>query len=417
MSIYTTPISQLKTSDLDELLQEQAVENTRLEFKREVPDKDETLKKLSSFANTFGGFVVVGAAAQSKDGRIEDLCGVDEVPGYKQKIVDWCFKECSPPITVDVSSPVPASAGNGKVCYVISVQESDVAPHFLNGRNGVWIRTNEFSGRFDAALANENELQHLLHRRELVLGRRRSIIGRARKRFEAHLRTTPAKPGRGPLPDATFELCIVPRFPARPICKPEEIVRFLDKVRYPVYRGIGFPRYEKGVMTQFESAIIRQPFVEPSFLEANVWGMAFYGVALNETGHPSDLEGIHLYEFVGHLLLFLRHANDLFERMGLVGPILVETSLWSIRDRKWIYAQQIAPGMPSVGTIRPPSGLDDAFALSVSTTVEDLCENPENVATELLRSIFFSLDWSGLVGNETELGNLIYHGHKFNGSF
>ncbi len=87
MSIYATPISQLKTSDLAELLQEQAVENTRLEFKREVPDKDETLKKLSSFANTFGGLVVVGATAQSKDGRIEDLLGVDEQSGYKQKIV------------------------------------------------------------------------------------------------------------------------------------------------------------------------------------------------------------------------------------------------------------------------------------------------------------------------------------------
>src|ERR1700757_261603 len=98
VSVYTTPISQLKPSDLAELLQERAVENTRLEFKREVPDKDETLKKITSFANTFGGSVVIGAAAQGKDGRIEDLRGVDEVPGYKQKIVDWCFKECSPPV-------------------------------------------------------------------------------------------------------------------------------------------------------------------------------------------------------------------------------------------------------------------------------------------------------------------------------
>jgi predicted HTH transcriptional regulator len=167
MSIYATPISHLKTSDLAELLQEQAVENTRLEFKSEVPNKDETLKKLTSFANTFGGYVVVGAAAHSKDGRIENLRGVDEVSGYKQKIVDWCYKECSPPVTVDVSGPIPTPS-NGKVCYVISVEESEVAPHFLNGRKGVWIRTNEFSGRFDAALANENELQHLLHRRRLV---------------------------------------------------------------------------------------------------------------------------------------------------------------------------------------------------------------------------------------------------------
>ena len=416
MSIYTTQIARLRSSDLAELLEEKAVENTRLEFKSDVPGKDETLKKLSSFANTYGGLVVVGAAAPSKEGRIEDLPGVDEQSGYKQKIVDWCFKKCSPPITVDVSAPIPTPNGNGKFCYVISVEESEVAPHFLNGRNGVWIRTNEFSERFHAELANEDELQQLLHRRELVLERRRHIVERARKRFETHLRMGPAQTGGSPLPDATFELCIVPRFPARQICKPEEIVRHLDKVRYPSYRSVGFPRYQPGVMTQFESAIIRQPFVEPSFLEANVWGMVFYAVALNEKNHSSSLEGIHLYEFVGHLLLFLQHASDLFQRTSLVGPILIETSLQAIRDRKWLYAQQVAPGMPSVGTVRPPSGLDDAFALSVSTTVENLRQNPENIAMELLRSIFFSLDWRGLIANETQLDELIHYGHKFNGN-
>lgn len=415
MSVYATPISQLKTSDLAELLQEKAVENTRLEFKRDVPEEDETLKKLSSFANTFGGLVVVGAAAQSKDGRIEDLPGVDEVSGYKQKIVDWCFKKCSPPITVDVSAAIPTPNGNGKVCYVVSVEESEVAPHFLNGRNGVWIRTNEFSGRFHAELATENELQQLLHRRELVLERRRSILERARKRFETYLGMTPITPTT-PRPDATFELCIVPRFPARQICKPGEIVRHLDKVCYPSYRSVGFPRYQMGVMTQFESAIIRQPFVEPSFIEANVWGMVFYAVGLYEKEYPHDLKGIHVYEFVGHLLLFLQHANDLFGRTGLVGPILIETSLQSIRDRKWVFAQQLVAGMSPVGTVRPPSGIDDQFALSVSTTVENLRENPESVAMELLRSIFFSLDWSGLVANETQLGKLISDGHRFNGS-
>jgi hypothetical protein len=413
MSIYTTPVSQLQTSDLAELLQDQAVENTRLEFKSEVPAKDETLKKLSSFANTYGGLVVVGAAAPSEKGRIEDLPGVDEQSGYKQKIVDWCFQGCSPPITVDVSGPIPTPTGNGKFCYVISVEESEVAPHFLNGRKGVWIRTNEFSGRFHAELANEDELQQLLHRRELVLDRRRHIVERARKRFETHVRTAPALPGSGPVPDATFELCIVPRFPARQICEPGQIVFHLNNVRYPTYRGVGFPRYQMGVMTQLESAIIRQPFVEPSFLEANVWGMVFYATGLYEKEYPDSTKGVHVYEFVGHLLLFLRHANDLFEHIGLVGPILIETKLSSIRDRTWVYAQQISH-TTSIGATRPPSGLDDEFAFALSTTVEHLHQNPANVAVELLRSIFFSLDWSALVANEAELNKLIEIGHRFN---
>jgi predicted HTH transcriptional regulator len=75
MSIFTTPVSQLGAADMQELLQGAAVENIRLEFKSLVPNKDEMLKKLSSFANSFGGFMVIGAKANSADGRIEDLPG------------------------------------------------------------------------------------------------------------------------------------------------------------------------------------------------------------------------------------------------------------------------------------------------------------------------------------------------------
>jgi len=414
---YSIPISQLEFSDLAELLREQAVENARLEFKREVPDKNETLKKLSSFANTFGGLVVVGATANSKDGRIEDLRGVEEVPGYKQKIVDWCFKECSPPITVDVSGPIPVPSDNGKVCYVISVEESDVAPHFLNGRNGVWIRTNEFSGKYDAALADESEVRQLLHRRQLTVDRRRSIVERARKRFGTYLSTTPKNLGKTTTSSALLELCIVPRFPSRQMCEQEELSRFVRRVHYHTYRGVGFPRMEMGVMTQHESAIIRQPLTDLSLLETNIWGMAFYVTELDEKEYTKHLSGIHAYSFVGHLLLFLRHATDLFRLTGLTGPILVEASLQAIRDCKWVYSKEIAEGFPSQGATKVISGLDDCFGLSVSTTVENLREKPDEVAIELIRSIFFSLNWSDLVDSQTKLETLIQQGHGYNGAY
>jgi predicted HTH transcriptional regulator len=186
MSIFAKSLSALVMSDLQELLEDKAVESVRLEFKSEVPTKDETLKKLSSFANTFGGFMVVGAQANGSDGRIEDVPGVDEVSGYKQKVVDWCFGGVSPPLTVEVSDPIPSPAENGKVCYVVHTPESDVAPHFLNGRNGVWVRTDEFSGRFKPQLANENELRHLLDRRKLIQQRRASLLERARERFDTY---------------------------------------------------------------------------------------------------------------------------------------------------------------------------------------------------------------------------------------
>ncbi len=49
MPFFSKGIPDLTTNDLVELLEEAAVENVRLKFKREPPVPDETLKKLSGF--------------------------------------------------------------------------------------------------------------------------------------------------------------------------------------------------------------------------------------------------------------------------------------------------------------------------------------------------------------------------------
>jgi hypothetical protein len=141
MSIFTKQVSQLERADLEVLISDKAVESARLEFKLEIPNKDETLKKFSSFGNTFGGFIVVGARADSKDGRIENLPGVAVEAGYKQNLTQWCFDAVSPPMTVEVSDPIPVSTEVGKVS--------------INGRKGVLVRTYEFSSRFEAHLGED----------------------------------------------------------------------------------------------------------------------------------------------------------------------------------------------------------------------------------------------------------------------
>ena len=134
MSIFDKSINDLGTEDLAELLNESAVETIRLEFKREVPEKLETLKKLSSFANTYGGYVIVGAEEDGQ-GKLQGLPGVEVVSGYKQKIVQWCFGGAWPPLDVFVSDPIPSPEDSERTCYVIYVPLSAEAPHFLNNRN------------------------------------------------------------------------------------------------------------------------------------------------------------------------------------------------------------------------------------------------------------------------------------------
>ena len=410
MSIFTKPLSQLATEDLQEMLQDGAVENVRLEFKSEVPDKDETLKKLSSFANTFGGFMVVGAKANSKDGRLEALPGVVPEAGYKQKVVAWCFQAVSPPLTVEVSDAISAPGSNGKVCYVIHTAESDATPHFLNGRKGIWIRTDEFSTPFRPVLADEHELRYLFDRRKLTRDRRAALLERAKKRFDTSIAKTHTDRGGNRTPfGPKLELCVVPRFPTHPLCEQQNLQPLIVKQENVMHcRGQIFPNITHGgVIAQHESAIVLNaaPGIS-SIFEANVWGMLFYGTSIASTEHQAS--GIHLHRVVGSLLLFVMHAGRMLPALGYSGPIYIQATVSPILGIRWLYAPNGVPFTHS------GSELDDEVTFSISSGTEELRDKADRVVMILLRSVLFSVNWAGQADNPQNLEALIRKGYEFN---
>jgi hypothetical protein len=409
MSIFTKPISQLETADLEELLQDRAVENVRLEFKREVPNKDDTLKKLSSFANTFGGFMLVGASANSSDGRIKGFPGIDEQSGYKQKIIDWCYAAVSPPITVEVSDPIPAPGQIEKFCYAIAVPESDVAPHFLNGRKGVWVRTDEFSARFEARLADERELRLLFDRRKAILVRRDDLVARALKRFDTYYaKLFTDYGGNLAKPVACLEFCIIPRFPARQLCRHEVLKSFIQNT-WTNWRTM-FPDPGSPILSQHESAIVLQAVRDfsksMSIFEANVWGLLFYGVQIetNENGTMA----IHLYRVVGCVLLFIEHGRKMLKEFGYSGPVRIETKLASILNIKWLHGE----GIGVVATVGSELDADVSFLLE--TTTDLLSDKPDGIVSEIVRYILFSVNKADLVDTQQHLEEVIRGGYRFN---
>lgn len=407
MSIFTKPISQLTPADLQELLQEKAIENVRLEFKREIPDKDSTLKKLSSFANTFGGFMIIGASANSADGRIEDLCGVEVQNSYKQRVIDWCYGGASPPLTVAISDPILVSPHNEKVCYVIYAPESDVAPHFLNGRKGVWVRADEFSARFEARLANENELCHLLDRRKVVLDRRSSLLERAKKRFDTfaakgHTDRAGNRTKMGPI----LELSVTPCFPSRPVCE-HGVLKSLIVKNVMQYGRMGFPILSSdNIISQYESVMVLAPMRGLSLFEANVWGMFFYCTQIGE--EHEGISGINRARFVGSVLLFVRHAGMMLKTVGYFGSILVKIELRSVLGVSWFY--------DAGGWMEPTSGseLDDDISFPITTTSEALIEKPDSVSMDILRFALYSINAPALVENPNTFNAVIQRGYNYN---
>ena len=407
MSIFSKPLSQISPTDLAELLAMQAVENVRLEFKREIPTRDETLKKLSSFANTFGGFIVIGAEADSKDGRLVALPGVDPQSSFKQTIVQWCTEGVSPIVEVDVSDAIPTTSCPGKVCYVVYSPESDLTPHFLNGRKGVWVRTNEFSARFEARLGDEDELEHLAERRRKVRERQGSLVARARRRFETFAERRYNELGRNPRGlTSHFSLCVVPRFPSRLLCSQADLRSILKDVHLE-WRQVGFPRASVGFASQHESELVLRPGSAFSLLEANCWGLLFYATELGEENET--YQGIHVNRFVGNLLVFLRHAREMMKRLGYHGQLMYEVRLQRILGEKWI--DFVGPN-PAVDG--PASELDDEVTFSIFTSSDELFDRTDAVARDLLRFLFFSTNWPERAQDDRCLVEAIRRGYTFN---
>lgn len=408
--IFAKPVTEISTADLQELLTDNAVENLRLEFKREIPPKAETLKKLSAFANTIGGLVVVGADA-GNDGRIAALPGVEPTSGYKQTVVQYCFDGMSPPLDVEVSDAIPTPTAPGKVCYIIGVRESDLGPHFLNGRKGVYVRSNEFSSRFDAQLATENELRHLLQRRQLVRERRTELIRRSRERFDTFTVQKygdlgKRKDGMG----AWFDLSIGPRFPALVVCDHARLMSVIPAVRIS-WRQVDFPRSTGGgFISQHESIISLRPGSSFSILEANTWGMLYYATEIEQQAQErsvQELGGIHSYQFVGQLLVFLEHAGRVLRGLGYVGPLAIEMKLDGIRNVPWITFDD---RMAHTG---PASQLDDTATFSVETTTDELTKARDTVAMNILRYVFYATNLTDAVG-AAELEAYVKAGYYYN---
>jgi hypothetical protein len=411
MPLFSKAVADITTADLEELLEAGAAESIRLEFKRDPPGPEDTLKKLSSFANTFGGYMIVGAGARSSDGRLETLPGVEPQPNYRQTIVQRCNEGIWPPIEVVVSDEIPAPSSPDRVCYVVYVPESLAAPHFLNRGKGAWIRTDEFSHRFDARLANYEQLTHLGSRRALAVQRREMLFERSLRRFDTlvtnEYSNSPATSGEL---GANVALILCPLFPTTKLRSEYELLEALPQCIVK-WRQVGFPR-SRDAVTQLDSVIVLQPAHGFSIAEASVWGHLFYACEIEHlTGDnpATQVAGIHLYAFVGHILVFLEHARRVYRKLGYDGPIQLRTNLRGIRGKRFMH-------FPNDHTteLGPSSRLDDAIDIELTVMGTRLEAERDAVVGDLFRLLFFAMNWAERANEPSLIRDLLNKAAYYN---
>ncbi len=159
MPLSFKPFSQIDASDLIRLQSSAVPEGLRIDYKRDLyaaGEGREFLKDLSSFANSQGGYILIGA--DEADGTIESLPGVDGTitdVGI-QRMENWCRDGLEPRVASVHMRPI--DVGNGRSVIAISIPRSMNPPHrvSMQGSNRFFIRNS--NGKHEASV---EELRHL----------------------------------------------------------------------------------------------------------------------------------------------------------------------------------------------------------------------------------------------------------------
>ena len=410
MSIYDKTVANITTEDLAELLQEKAVENIRLEFKSQDVEKDEWKKKLSAFANTHGGFVILGAAEHS-GGKLAGFPGLDKIPGLKNKLVDICYSGIYPLVQPYVSEPIASPDTPGKSCYVVYVDDSAEAPHFLNSRKGAYVRTDERSQQLRTQLATYEELSHLANRRERAVQRRDRLLERARQRFDqlvtekygSHSRTT------GTI-GATLEIFVSPRFPSAQLALHGDLPSLLELDRVE-WKGGWFPVLGY-LSTQQESALAAGATYSFSLLEIGVWGNLFLAAEVEHsvpTRGGAQTSGIYKEAVMGLLLVTLEKCRSLYEQIAYMGMLDISVRIHRSRNTPWV--QDAFMDYDS----GPTPTLDDDATANLEIDVRLLARHRDDLAKELAKSLLYSLNWRVAASSPHTMDSFLQAGYSFNG--
>jgi hypothetical protein len=131
--LFQKSLDELVASDL--LALRNSEEGWFIEYKVSLPDNQKVAKSVCSFANTYGGYLIIGAREQDKTRRLDSLSGMlqSDAEVVASKVAEAVAHHASPVpffIVKIVDGPLPElGLAMDKSVVVIHVPESNRAPH------------------------------------------------------------------------------------------------------------------------------------------------------------------------------------------------------------------------------------------------------------------------------------------------
>lgn len=217
--MFSKPIDEIKYEDL-KVFTDQYPEGMRVEYKSEI-GKNKIPRGVSSLANSFGGFFIIGAKTDLKTNMVTDLDGIPDDPGLRERILQSCLDGIYPPINPEIKL---IKLKNKNIVVLIRVSESPDAPHAIQNSSRIYVRVGEVTDTNDFSKeADIRRIEYLLERRKGYQLKKEKYLKLSEERF-SKVCSRPLSWGKVPI----LSLCASPFSTISPVIPLNTLEEFFN---------------------------------------------------------------------------------------------------------------------------------------------------------------------------------------------
>ena len=163
--LFDKPLREVGMDDLSRLSDRNISEGLYVEFKRTLPETQDVTKVISSFANTHGGYYIIGIAEEDTTNIASGRIGVntDDHPDPKETI-RHAVRDRLDPSPFFTTRAILREDYEDYAILIVEVPESERAPH-IHSSGVIYTRTGEGSDPV-TAITDRWEVDQLYDRRD-----------------------------------------------------------------------------------------------------------------------------------------------------------------------------------------------------------------------------------------------------------
>ena len=176
--MFTKPLNEITFEDIKTFCNEWT-EGVRVEYKREIDIKKHIPKAVSAFANTLGGFLLIGVECDKVHNKVIAIDGIPSKNGIGEQIIQCATMKIYPPVPPTVKIVDIPNSNN--VVVVVRVDESVQAPHTINNKTMVYVSVDNISHPYE--LTEIDRIEYMFKRRENSQVAVQHILNRIEKQF------------------------------------------------------------------------------------------------------------------------------------------------------------------------------------------------------------------------------------------